>query len=123
VSPSNDHVSGSSVELLPRSPSAANESSSPGAESVLTRWMDRLGVDTNQLPGAALLLRHLKAHCLRCDRVDDCARALDEVFDDAGWDSWYEYCPNAEPLVTLGAIQNCSRAARHLKAPIIISPD
>jgi hypothetical protein len=55
--------------------------------------------------------------------LQDCARALDEEFDDAGWDSWYEYCSNSETLSTLGAIQNCSRAAAHLKLQEDISAD
>jgi hypothetical protein len=123
VSPSNDHDRGGFVERIPRSASAADGPSSPVAKSVLIRWMERLGVDQDEIANATLLLEYLQTHCLRCDRAEDCARAVDEVFDDGGWDSWYEYCPNADPLVTLGAIQNCGRAVQRLKAPIIISPD
>jgi hypothetical protein len=30
---------------------------------------------------------------------------------------WREYCPSAATLNVLGAVQNCSRAASHLKTP------
>jgi hypothetical protein len=42
---------------------------------------------------------------------------LAQECDESGNPGWREYCPNAATLDVLGAIQNCSRAARHLKTP------
>jgi hypothetical protein len=44
-------------------------------------------------------------------------RALAHGFDDARWERWREYCPNSSTLMTIGAVQNCSRAAQHIKMP------
>jgi hypothetical protein len=112
------HVQGSGrVERIPRSSSPAGEPSSSLLEFLLPGWMERLGVDRGQV--ASSLMRRLQAGCQRCSRTKDCARALDQEFDDAGWDRWYGYCSNSEILAALGAIQNCSRAAQHLKLKAI----
>jgi hypothetical protein len=122
MSPSNsDHGSGKIVERVPSSARVAVGVSGCLPEFVLTGWMERLGIDRDQVVNAPLLFHRLQSRCLRCSRMEDCARALAEEFGDAGWDSWYEYCSNSEALSTLGAIQNCSRAAAHLKLQKLIS--
>jgi hypothetical protein len=83
--------------------------------SNLIRWMERLGVDRNELVNAPLLLCQLQTRCLRCTRKAQCAQTFKRELDDFAWDRWYAYCMNSEILTGLGAMQNCSRAAQYLK--------
>jgi hypothetical protein len=55
--------------------------------------------------------------CALCCSKDKCVEDLASEFDDAQWDRWWAYCPNSATLVQIGAVQNCGRAAQHLKMP------
>jgi hypothetical protein len=124
VRPSNeDRDSRSAVEETARLASKAGERPNLALESVLLGWMERLGIDRDQLENSPWLLRRLQTRCLWCGRKEECVRALGNEFDDAVWDRWYEYCPISEILVAVGAMQNCSRAAQQLRFSKAISDD
>jgi hypothetical protein len=93
----------------------------PSAKYILTGWLDRLGVNRDELVNAPLLICRLQNNCLRCVGKAECARSLETQLDDAGWDRWYASCTISEVLTNLGAMQNCGRAAQYLKFTRAIS--
>ena len=124
MSPANEDLdSRAAVERTAGPASGRGERPSLLLESLLIRWMERLGIDRDQFENAPFLLRRLQTRCLWCGKKEECIRALNKEFDDAEWDQWYEYCPISEILVTVGAIQNCSRAAQHQRFAKVISAD
>jgi hypothetical protein len=85
---------------------------------LLFRCMDMLQIDRAELANEDPLLFHeLQGRCALCRDRAECMRALAHGFDDARWERWREYCPNSSTLMTIGAVQNCSRAAQHIKMP------
>lgn len=85
---------------------------------LLFRCMDMLQIDRAELANEDPLLFHeLQGRCALCRDRPECMRALAHGFDDARWDRWREYCPNSSTLMTIGAVQNCARAAQHIKMP------
>jgi len=86
--------------------------------SLLFDCMDRLQIDRRELAdNDPLLFRELQGRCALCLRKAACAEDLARPFDDAGWARWQEHCPNAATLATIGAVQNCPRAAQYLRMP------
>ena len=91
--------------------------------SLLCRCMDLLQIDRNELAkDDPLLFRELQGWCALCANKEECVRELAQEFDDARWDRWRAYCPNSSTLTTIGAVQNCARAAQHLKMPRSTTP-
>jgi hypothetical protein len=85
---------------------------------LLFRCMELLQIDRTELANEDPLLFHeLQGRCALCRDRPECMRALAHGFDDARWDRWREYCPNSSTLTTIGAVQNCARAAQHIKMP------
>jgi hypothetical protein len=85
---------------------------------LLFHCMDKLQIDRSELDrDDPLLFRELQGRCSLCRDRLTCAAALAHEFDDAQWEEWRKYCPNAPTLDTIGAVQNCSRAAQSLKTP------
>ena len=75
--------------------------------SLLFRRLAVLQIDQDELAiDDPLLFRELQGLCTLCREGDE-----------PGRQDWREYCPNATTLNALGAVQNCSWAARHLKTP------
>jgi hypothetical protein len=100
----------------------AAETPEPASHSfdggLLFRCMEMLRIDGSGLAKAdPLLVRELQDWCSLCPSTVDCIGELAHEFDDARWDEWREYCPNSSTLITISAIQNCARAAQHLKMP------
>jgi hypothetical protein len=86
--------------------------------SLLFRRMAILQVDRDKLASDdPLLFRELQGLCTLCRSKERCVRDLTRECDQAGRQDWREYCPNATTLNSLGAVQNCSWAARYLKTP------
>jgi hypothetical protein len=86
--------------------------------SPLFRRLALLNIDRDELAETDPLLFHeLQGLCALCQSKGRCVRELGEEGDAAERQGWHEYCPNAMTLNALGALQNCSRAARHLKTP------
>jgi hypothetical protein len=103
--------------------------------SPLFRRLALLNVDGDELAEDEPLLFHeLQGLCALCQSKRRCVRDLAEESSDtvraacpttsrnmlhaaAERQEWRGYCPNATTLNALGALQNCSRAARHLKTP------
>ena len=86
--------------------------------SLLFRRMAALQVDRDELArDDPLLFRELQGLCTLCRSKERCVLDLARERDEPGNPGWCEYCPNAATLNVLGAVQNCSRAARHLKTP------
>jgi hypothetical protein len=86
--------------------------------SLLFRRMAILQVDRDELASDdPLLFRELQGLCTLCRSKGRCVRDLALEGKEAGRQEWREYCPNATTLNALGAVQNCSWAARHLKTP------
>jgi hypothetical protein len=86
--------------------------------SLLFRRMAALQVDRDELASDdPLLFRELQGLCTLCRSKERCVLDLAQESDQSGHPGWREYCPNAATLNALGAVQNCSWAARHLKAP------
>jgi hypothetical protein len=86
--------------------------------SLLFGCMARLQIDRGELANDdPLLFRELQGMCALCRSKDKCVEDLASEFDDAQWDRWWAYCPNSATLVQIGAVQNCSCAAQHLKMP------
>lgn len=84
--------------------------------SLLFQCMDRLQIDQAELAnGDPLLFRELQGMCALCRAKEQCARDLAHQLEDAGWDRWWAYCPNSAMLTMIAALQNCGRAAQHLK--------
>jgi hypothetical protein len=78
--------------------------------------MDMLQIDRDALAkDEPLLFRELQGRCGLCHDRERCERELTHGLDDTGWDEWRAYCPNSATLTTIGAVQNCARAAQHLK--------
>jgi hypothetical protein len=101
---------------------AACETPAPGYNilngGLLFSCMDMLAIDRNELAqDDPLLFRELQGRCAACRSRATCARQLAHEFDDAGWDAWRVYCPNSSTLTAIGAVQNCARAAQHLRMP------
>jgi hypothetical protein len=85
---------------------------------LLFRCMDMLQIDRTDLANEDPLLFHeLQGRCALCRDREECMRELAHEFDDARWDKWREYCPNSSTLLSIGAVQNCARAAQHIKMP------
>jgi hypothetical protein len=85
---------------------------------LLLRCMDMLQIDRNELAkDDPLLFRELQGRCALCRDRETCERELAHEFDDADWTEWRAYCPNSATLTTIGAVQNCARAAQHLRMP------
>ena len=83
--------------------------------SLLFRCMDMFQVDQRELAtDDPLLFRELQGRCSLCPHKDDCARDLEQKFDNDRLDKWRAYCPNSAMLTKIGAIQNCGHAAQHL---------
>lgn len=86
--------------------------------SLLFRRMAILQVDRDEIASDdPLLFRELQGLCTLCRSKGRCVRDLALEGNEAGRQEWREYCPNATTLNALGAVQNCSWAARHLKTP------
>jgi hypothetical protein len=86
--------------------------------SLLFRRLAVLQIDQDELASDdPLLFRELQGLCTLCGSKGRCVRDLAREGDGAGQQDWREYCPNATTLNALGAVQNCSWAARHLKTP------
>jgi hypothetical protein len=86
--------------------------------SLLRRCMDMLQVDQSDLArDDPLLFRELQGMCALCRNKEECAQDLAHQFDDVRWDRWWVYCPNSAILTIIGAVQNCGRAAQHVKIP------
>jgi hypothetical protein len=86
--------------------------------SLLFRHMAALQVDRSALAeDDPLLFRELQGRCTLCRNKERCIEDLAIGFGDAAWARWRDYCVNAATLTTLGAAQNCGRAAQHLKMP------
>jgi hypothetical protein len=86
--------------------------------SLLFRRMAVLQVDRDELASDdPLLFRELQGLCTLCRSKERCVLDLAQECDESGSPGWREYCPNAATLNVLGAVQNCSRAAQHLKTP------
>ncbi len=86
--------------------------------SLLFRRMAILQIDRDELASDdPLLFRELQGLCTLCRSKGRCVRDLALEGNGAGRQDWREYCPNARTLNALGAVQNCSWAARHLKTP------
>jgi hypothetical protein len=80
--------------------------------------MDMLQIDRPELAKEDPLLFHeLQGRCALCRDREECMRELAHEFDDTSWDKWREYCPNSSTLLAIGAVQNCARAAQHIKMP------
>lgn len=85
---------------------------------LLLGCMGRLQIDRGELANEdPLLLREVRRVCARCRSKHECVADLAREFDDAQWDRWWAYCPNSATLARIGAVQNCGRAAQHLKMP------
>jgi hypothetical protein len=85
---------------------------------LLFRCMDMLQIDRPELAKEDPLLFHeLQGRCALCRDREECMRELAHEFDDTSWDKWREYCPNSSTLLAIGAVQNCARAAQHIKMP------
>jgi len=84
--------------------------------SLLFRCMEMLRVDRDDFAQAdPLLFRELQGRCALCRVKETCVQDLASRFDDDLWDKWQAYCPNSATLRTVGAMQNCGRAAQYLK--------
>jgi hypothetical protein len=82
------------------------------------RRMAALQIDRDELASDdPLLFRELQGLCTLCRSKERCVLDLAQERDQPSNPAWREYCPNAATLNVLGAVQNCSRAARHLKTP------
>jgi hypothetical protein len=80
--------------------------------------MALLQVDRDELASNdPLLFRELQALCTLCSSKERCVLDLAQEGEELANPAWREYCPNAATLNALGAAQNCSWAARHLKTP------
>lgn len=80
--------------------------------SLLFRCMDMLRIDRRRLAGDdPLLFCELQGICALCRSKEECTQDLAGKFDDVCWDEWWLYCPNSAMLTTIGALQNCNRAA------------
>jgi hypothetical protein len=85
---------------------------------LLFRRMAALQIDRDELASDdPLLFRELQGLCTLCRSKERCVLDLAQEHDQLGNPGWREYCPNAATLNVLGAVQNCSHAARHLKTP------
>ena len=86
--------------------------------SLLFRRMAILQVDRDKLASDdPLLFRELQGLCTLCRSKERCVLDLTRECGQAGRQDWREYCPNATTLNSLGAVQNCSWAARYLMTP------
>jgi hypothetical protein len=106
----------------PPQPAAGSETPEPPGRSFdavpLFRCMDMLQIDRIELAtDDPLLFREFQGLCSLCPSKTECVGDLAHEFDDARWEKWREYCPNSAKLIMLGAVQNCARAAQHLKMP------
>jgi len=93
--------------------------------SLLFRCMARLQIDRSDLAkDDPLLFRELQGVCTLCPCKEECLGDLARRFEDAGWDKWSTYCPNAATLMMIGALQSCGYAAQHLRKPhsAMVSP-
>jgi hypothetical protein len=91
--------------------------------SLLFRRMAALQVDRDELASDdPLLFRELQGLCALCRSKECCVLDLAQGRDELANPAWREYCPNAATLNALGAVQNCSWAARHLKTPHATGP-
>jgi hypothetical protein len=107
---------------LPPVPAAIGEPAPPAARlydgSLLFGCMDMLQIDRDELANNdPLLFRELQGRCALCRDKAECMHAQARTFEDADWDRWREFCPNASTLTTIGAVQNCAQAAQYLKMP------
>ncbi len=83
--------------------------------SLLFRCMALLQIDRDELATSdPLLFYELQGRCALCASKERCIDSQKREFDDTAWDSWHEYCPNSRTLATLGAAQNCGRAAQYV---------
>jgi len=110
--------------VVERAPPTSAESETPEFRDysfdadLLFRCIDMLQIDRNELAkNDPLLFREFQGLCALCPSKKECVRDLKHEFDDARWEKWRAYCPNSAKLIMLGAIQNCARAAQHLKMP------
>ena len=106
----------------PSLPAAVDEPALPAAclydGSLLFRCMDMLQIDRDALASDdPLLFRELQGRCALCRDKAQCMHAQARSFEDAAWDRWREYCPNASTLSTIGAVQNCALAGQYLRMP------
>jgi hypothetical protein len=86
--------------------------------SLLFRRMAALRIERDELASDdPLLFRELQGLCALCRSKERCVLDLAHERDELANPAWREYCPNAATLNALGAVQNCSWAARHLKTP------
>ena len=86
--------------------------------SLLFRRMTFLQIDRDALArDEPLMLRELQGFCTLCASKTDCVRDLERESATGEPQEWREYCPNFGTLNALGALQNCPRAAQHLKTP------
>ena len=86
--------------------------------SLLFQRMTLLQIDRDALArDEPLLLRELQGFCTLCASKTDCLRDLERESTTGEPQEWREYCPNFATLNALGALQNCPRAAQHLKTP------
>lgn len=85
---------------------------------LLFRCMAMLQIDPDELAADdPLLFRELQGLCSLCAWKEQCTDDLARKFDEVRLEKWGEYCPNAATLMAVGAVQNCTFAAQHLKKP------
>jgi hypothetical protein len=111
----------------PREVGAVEDAATSGGEmsarycydaGLLFRRMALLQIDRDELASDdPLLFRELQGLCTLCRSKGQCMQDLAQECDEAPRQEWRDYCPNATTLNALGAVQNCSWAARHLKTP------
>jgi hypothetical protein len=85
---------------------------------LLLRRLAMLNIDQQELANDdPLLFRELQGLCTLCRSRERCVQDLARGCDELWGQDWRDYCPNATTLNVLGAVQNCSRAARYLRTP------
>lgn len=81
------------------------------SKNLMPRLLRHIGLDPAMVEKEApQLFRHMQSKCAMCDSHDNCAAALDE---DADFEVFSEFCPNASEFVTLrrGLADTAGRSA------------
>jgi hypothetical protein len=86
--------------------------------SLLFHHLQALGICRDQLEtDDPLLFRELQGRCALCRSKVRCAEERASTENLISPQCWEMYCPNAQTLHILGALQNCGRAAQYLSWP------